>query len=375
MPDGILPHRISDEADDIPPSSASREGFCALTCAERAARESAEKHPAHINSFVNKIHQGDAAEVMTRIPSGSIDLIITSPPYWTAVKYDDGATEGGDAPGQWATYDAYLEDIFHVWEQCARVLRPNGKLCINAPLLPIPKEIIPQHTRHLKDISGDIGQMIISRTNLERYGLFIWQKQTSKMMFGSYPFPGNIIENNTVEMIAVYVKPGKPPKFDPDVKEASKLSREEWLDLTQQVWFMYPEDVKRGKDHPAPFPEKLPARLIRLYTFSQFGTFPGEIVLDPFAGTGTTCAVAKGMGRRWIGIDVVPRYVESARNRVRYAPEFQPLLLVGRAKYPTAEELREMIANSTGKEAEAKHKRKTYGRGAGHDEDAQLKLV
>jgi len=218
--------------------------------------------------------------------------------------------------------------------------------------------------------------MILSRTDLERYGLFIWQKQTSKMMFGSYPFPGNIIENNTVEMINVYVKPGRPPRFDPEVKEASRLSREEWLDLTQQVWFMYPEDVKRGKEHPAPFPEKLPARLLRLYTFGAFRTFPGEIVLDPFVGTGTTCVAAKRMGRRWVGIDIVPRYVELARERVRCAGEFQPLFLVGRAKYPTADELREMIVNSAGKEAEGKHKRKTYGRAIGRSvDDEQLKLV
>ena len=241
--------------------------------------------------------------------------------------------------------------------------------------MPIPKEIIPQHTRHLKDIAGDIAQMILARLELERYGLFIWQKQTSKMMFGSYPFPGNIIENNTIEMINIYVKPGRPPKFGPEVKEANRLSREEWLDLTQQVWFMYPEDVKRDKDHPAPFPEKLPARLIRLYTFSAFRGFPGEVVLDPFAGTGTTCAAAKRMGRRWIGIDIVPRYVELARDRVRCADEFQPMLLVGRAKYPTSEELRDIIASTAGRQAEAKHKRKTYGRGLSSDDDGQLKLA
>ena len=252
------------------------------------------------------MHQGDAAEIMARIPAGSVDLIITSPPYWTAVTYDDGAAATADAPGQWMSYEAYLADMFRVWDQCARVLRSNGKLCINAPLMPIPKDIISQHTRHLKDIAGDIGRMILSQTDLERYGLFIWQKQTSKMMFGSYPFPGNIIENNTIEMINVYVKPGKPPRFDAAVKEASRLSREQWVDLTQQIWFMYPEDVKRDKDHPAPFPEKLPARLIRMYTFGAFGAFPGEVVLDPFAGTGTTCVVAKRMARRWIGIDLVP---------------------------------------------------------------------
>ncbi len=380
MPDGVPLSRTVVQIDGEHASTydPEAEGLNGDSCGMEAmatAGTHSKRRPADITSFVNKIHQGDAAAVMACMPPGSVDLIITSPPYWTAVKYDDGGVEGGDAPGRWQTYEAYLKDMFRVWTQCARVLRPNGKLCINAPLMPIPKEIIQQHTRHLKDIAGDIGQTILSGTDLERYGLFIWQKQTSKMMFGSYPFPGNIIENNTVEMISVYVKPGRPPKFDPDVKEASRLSREEWLDLTQQVWFMYPEDVKRDKDHPAPFPEKLPARLMRLYTFSAFGTFPGEIVLDPFVGTGTTCAVAKRMGRRWIGIDVVPRYVECARDRIRSAGEFQPLLLVGRAKYPTADELREMIANSAGRDAEAKHKRKTYGRGVIRDDEGQLKLV
>ena len=164
-------------------------------------------------------------------------------------------------------------------------------------------------------------QKILRETTLARYGLFVWQKQTSKMMFGSYPFPGNILENNTVEFIHVYVKPGAPPKFPRRVKAANRLSRTEWLDLTQQVWFMYPQDVKRGGAHPAPFPEKLPARLIRLYSFGACETFAGEIVLDPFAGTGTTCVAAKRMGRRYLGIDVNQNYLRIAAARLRAARE------------------------------------------------------
>jgi DNA modification methylase len=135
----------------------------------------------------------------------------------------------------WSTYEAYLDDMQSVWTQCARVLRPNGKLCINAPIMPIPKAVIEQHTRHLKNIAFDTEHRILTQTDLERYSLFVWQKQTSKMMFGSYPHPGNIIENNTIEFINVYVKPGKPPKFDTDTKDANELTRTEWLDLAQQV--------------------------------------------------------------------------------------------------------------------------------------------
>jgi hypothetical protein len=185
------------------------------------------------------------------------------------------------------------------------------------------------------------------------------------MMFGSYPCPGNLIENNTIEFINVYVKPGKPPKFSADVKAANALTRAEWIDLTQQVWFMYPQDVKRGGDHPAPFPEKLPGRLMRLYTYGAAGSFPGEIVLDPFAGTGTTCVVAKQMERRYVGIDINPAYIRMAQERLCESLGPAPLLLVGRPRYPGRDELSGIAATqagSNGKAAAAKHKRKTYGR-------------
>lgn len=325
-----------------------------------------------IDEMVGNLHAGNAADIMRLMPDGCIDQIITSPPYWTAVEYD------GDSTG-WVSYEAYLDDMERVWKECARVLRPNGKLCINAPIMPIPKAVIEQHTRHIKNIAFDLEARILGSTDLERYSLFIWQKQTSKMMFGSYPQPGNIIENNTIEFINVYVKPGKPPKFSDDIKQGNKLSRTEWLDLAQQVWFMYPEDVKREEGHPAPFPEKLPARLMRLYTQGAVGEFAGEIVLDPFVGTGTTCVVAERMGRRWIGIDISERYLDYARRRISRAAPGGPVILVGRAKYPGKEELAALAAEeagTSGAQAAAKHRRKTYGRGAPEmSDDGQMTLV
>ena len=325
-----------------------------------------------LDEYVGKVHAGEAAAIMARWPDCSVDLVITSPPYWTAVEYEGQTAD-------WPTYEAYLDDMMKVWAQCARVLRPNGKLCINAPIMPIPKDVIEQHTRHLKNIAADNEARILSETDLERYGLFIWQKQTSKMMFGSYPYPGNILENNTIEFINVYVKPGKPPKFGDDAKAANKLGRSEWMDLAQQVWFMYPEDVKREDGHPAPFPEKLPARLMRLYSYGAGSDFPGEIVVDPFVGTGTTCVVAQKMNRRWIGIDINPGYLRFAERRIADARLVEPLLLVGRAKYPTKDDLIRMMfeeAGTAGADAVSKHKRKTYGRNvSASSEDDQPKLV
>jgi DNA modification methylase len=328
--------------------------------------------PATFDDQIGRFVCGSAATVMARWPENSVDCVITSPPYWNAVEYD------GPAKG-WSTYEAYLDDMQAVWEQCARVLRPNGKLCINSPLMPIPKDVIEQHTRHLKNIAADNEQRILSATNLERFGLFVWQKQTSKMMFGSYPYPGNIFENNTIEFINVFVKPGKPPQFEKSVKESNKLSQQEWIDLAQQVWFMYPEDVKREEGHPAPFPEKLPGRLMRLYTYGASDDFAGEIIVDPFVGTGTTCIVAHKMKRRWIGIDVNQSYLEFAAERLRDARPEEPMLVVGRAKYPTKDDLVRMLfeeGGSKGADAVSKHKRKTYGRKVGSpDESSQPKLV
>jgi len=324
-----------------------------------------------LDVIADRLLAGHAAEVLATFPHACVDLVVTSPPYWTAVEYDWEKSP-------WVSYEAYLDDMQSVWNECARVLRPNGKLCINAPIMPIPKRLIAQHTRHIKNIASDMEHRVLRETDLQRYSVFVWQKQTSKMMFGSYPYPGNIIENNTIEFINVYVKPGKPPKYAAHVKEANRLTRAEWLDLAQQVWFMYPEDVKREGEHPSPFPEKLAARLIRLYSYGAADGFPGEVVLDPFVGTGTTCAVAKSMGRHYVGVDINPAYLSMAQARVDHAPAVPPVVLVGRAKYPGKDELTQVAAAQTGsigKAAESKHKRKTYGRKAAIKKITQLPLV
>lgn len=314
--------------------------------------------------YINQLLVGDAAQIMAQLPDNSVDLVVTSPPYWTAVEYDQNTAASS------GSYDDYLAALLSVWRECFRLLRPNGKLAINTPLLPVPKKLIAeQHTRHLKNINNDIEASILADGGFLRYGLFIWQKQTSKLMFGSYPYPGNILENNTIEFINVLVKPGKPPKYSFAVKEANRLSQQEWIDLAQQVWFMYPEDIRREADHPAPFPEKLPGRLIRLYTFGATGNFPGEIVLDPFCGSGTACAIAKRMGRRFIGIDISAKYIGYANERVAQAQIGDiPLLLVGRGKYPGKDDLaalsQQLATGNTGARAIAKHKRETYGRSA-----------
>jgi hypothetical protein len=133
---------------------------------------------------INQVITGHAAEIMSGWPSNSVDLIITSPPYFDAVIYD------GKMP-PWPSYQAYLDDLLGVWIECARVLRPAGKLCINAPLLPIEQKRMKQDTRVLKDIAGDIGRGVLTKTDLRLYDQFVWQKQTTERMLGVYPYPGH----------------------------------------------------------------------------------------------------------------------------------------------------------------------------------------
>ena len=153
-----------------------------------------------VENYINKLLVGNALTKLRQINDDSIDLIITSPPYWNAVVYDKDVN---------TDYETYLNTLTDIFSECSRILRPNGKMAINTPLMPIPQAVIKQDVRHLKDISSDLSEKILNQTYLKLFGVYIWQKQTSKLMFGSYPYPGNLLENNTIEFIKVYVKPGK----------------------------------------------------------------------------------------------------------------------------------------------------------------------
>lgn len=265
--------------------------------------------------FINQVIQADALAALKRLPSESVALAITSPPYWNMIDYKVRGQIGQ------TDYRAYLEELLTVWKETYRVLIPNGKLVVITPILPIRKKVInDQHTRHIKNLSNDIEHTILARIKkFKRYSLFVWQKQTSVKMFGSYPYPPNIYEDNTVEFINVYVKDGVPPQLPRKAKEPSKLTQEEWLNLTMQVWPIYPEDIKRAGGHPCPFPVTLPQRLILMFSFMQAPEvgFAGDIVLDMFNGTGATCLAAKATGRNFIGIDLSPEYCKIAWQRLK----------------------------------------------------------
>jgi DNA modification methylase len=261
---------------------------------------------------------------MSEVEDESITLIVTSPPYWNIKDYSkDGyqkeqrteQIEGqlyevkrceaqiGDIKG----YQEYLSALTLVWKECERVLEPNGKLCINVPLMPLLKSQLNTHyTRDIVNINSGIEHEILSNTGLYLMDVYIWDRTnpTKKLMFGSYPNPPNFYVQNTIEFISVYVKDGPPKPRAKYTKEASALTQEEWVTFTKQVWDIpipNKSDAAYGK-HPAIMPEEIARRLIRLYSCVE------DIVLDPFFGSGTTGKVAIELNRRWLGYEIDPSY-------------------------------------------------------------------
>jgi len=137
-----------------------------------ACRQDLPNNYFDINSITNHLICGDSYYVLSKIPSDSIACVITSPRYWNTVDYGIESQYGQ------CSYEDHLAQLLQVWKECARVLRPNGKLCINTPILPVPKSLEDsQHTRHLKNTSNDIEFSILNNIrDPHRYSLYIWKK-------------------------------------------------------------------------------------------------------------------------------------------------------------------------------------------------------
>lgn len=255
---------------------------------------------------------------MSELEDNSVDLIITSPPYFNIKDYSKKGDNHTDDIGAIDSYHDFIDSLLRVWIECERVLKPNAKLCINVPLMPMLKRDLDTHyNRHIFDLQSDIQQSILTNTKLFLYDLYIWNRiyQTRDLMFGSYPYPRNFYAQNTSEFIVVFVKDGKPEQVDKERKEASKLTQKEWVDYTKQIWDIPPPDKSdlAWGIHPAIMPKEIPYRLIRLFSFV------GDLVLDPFTGSGTTLAVASQLERHYVGYELYENYAKVARLKIASA--------------------------------------------------------
>ena len=265
--------------------------------------------------FENKVFYKDSRD-MKEVPSNSVQLVVTSPPYFNIKDYSkDGyqkeikTQKQKGQIGDVADYKNYIKEMLLVWKECFRVLKPNGKLIINTPLMPmIKKQFTSHYNRHIFHIDADIQNSILENIkDIYLLDVYIWNRTnpTKKLMFGSYPYPRNFYAQNTCEFISVYVKDGAPENgIDKKIKDLSKLTEKEWIEYTKQIWNI-PIPNKNDKAfgiHSAIMPEEIVERCIKLFTFKD------EIVLDPFTGSGTTLKVAKELERKYIGYEISEHY-------------------------------------------------------------------
>jgi site-specific DNA-methyltransferase (adenine-specific) len=249
-----------------------------------------------------------SSENMSEIPDGSVNLIITSPPYWTLKDYGDEEQIGLGS----SSYDKYIEELNKVWSECVRVLAPDGKMCINIMPFLLTGKAARFDRRETKLVLPDIESFMESTGVMYQFGLYIWDKRKIARFssFGSYPYPSNIFSTYPYEWITVFSKKGKRHKVDKKIKEKSKISAKEWQDWAiNSIWEMQPAKAK-SEGHPAPFPDELPKRLIRLHSFY------GDTVLDPFLGTGTTAKVANELGRKAIGYELNKEYLKLIEKKL-----------------------------------------------------------
>ena len=262
-----------------------------------------------IMKTTHKIIIGDS-RWMREISDESVHLIITSPPYWQLKDYGNKGQIGFHD-----SYEKYINNLNLVWNECHRVLHKGCRLCVNIgdqfarSVYYGRYKIIPIRTEIIKfcEIIG-----------FDYMGAIIWQKVTTchttggATVMGSFPYPRSGILKLDYEFILIFKKYGNPPKVSKEIKEQSKLTREEWNEYFTGHW-NFPGE-KQGK-HLAMFPEELPRRLIKMFSFV------GDTALDPFLGSGTTSQAAKNLNRNSIGYEINPQFLPIIKQKLCWKQE------------------------------------------------------
>ncbi len=245
----------------------------------------------------HKIVIGDS-RYMAEVADESVHLVITSPPYWQLKDYGNGSQIGFDD-----SYEDYINNLNLVWSECHRVLKKGCRLCVNIgdqfarSVYYGRYKVIPIRTEIMK---------FCETVGFDYMGAIIWQKVTTcnttggATIMGSFPFPRNGILKIDYEFILIFKKHGVPPGVSKAIKEQSRMTIEEWNQFFAGHWNIPGE--KQDK-HLAMFPEELPTRLIKMFSFVE------DTVLDPFLGSGTTSLAARKLGRNSIGYEINPEFL------------------------------------------------------------------
>ncbi|HEV8116694.1 MAG TPA: site-specific DNA-methyltransferase [Acidimicrobiales bacterium] len=253
---------------------------------------------------VDVLVAGDA-RAMDQVDDATVALVVTSPPYFAGKDYE--VDLGQDHIPE--SYQDYLEMLTEVFAECVTKLEPGGRIAVNAANL---------GRRPYRSLSADVVDILQNRLRLLLRGEVVWVKGRGaggSCAWGSFQRPGNPVLRDLTERIVIASKGRFDRALTPRQRHAqgrpstATMFRDEFMEATTDIWEMAPESATRV-GHPAPFPVELPQRLIDLYTYR------GDLVLDPFMGSGTTAVAAVRTGRHYIGYDTDERYVAAARTRV-----------------------------------------------------------
>lgn len=248
-------------------------------------------------SMKHIIYNGNSSK-LSFIDDDTIDLIVTSPPYYNAKEYS-----------HWSAMKDYLEDMNKVFTECFKKLKPGRRLCLNISDIPTKSESgvkwLPLGA-YLINECEKIGYELVDR--------IIWFKTPIMgFQYGSLPFPPSPLICDSMEYVYIFRKPGKSDyKYLNLVnKNASKLAREEYAEYTKQIWSIRRVRLKDNLNgHIAPFPLELPHRCIKMYSFV------GDTVLDPFGGSGTTAVAAMKLKRNSIMSEINKEYCSLIKNNL-----------------------------------------------------------
>lgn len=264
---------------------------------------------------LDAIIEGDSLLVLNEVPSDYIDIIITSPPYNAAHSYDNYNDN--------RKFSEYLQNMGEIFKQCYRVLKDGGRICVNVPFAIKNKE-----TKDVTFISHHIA-MLLNEIGFNDFEWITWHKgknmnhfQGNNTAWGSWKSPSCPSFRPLGEAVMVFYKGSKQHKGD---KDKIDITGEEFKEWTKNTWYFnetdnnyyedlmcIPNDAKKS-DHPAPYPNGLVERLLKLYSYQD------DIVLDPFNGIGTTTYVSEQLGRRYIGIELSKKYCDIAMSRLTRA--------------------------------------------------------